>query len=246
MRHSIFANLFAVASAVLVSNTLHAADMDPIGRKIDNDQVMDRVALVGVIAGASRGDDGVAVIKDKQTGRTYAIKTGDSLPGVSHIKLQSVQRELAVFNADGKSFNVRLAIGGYAQEAEDEQDLAADLSSNSVPEGAGLFEKWYGNKLGAGADTVHAIDDNSATPSELTNTRKTEPVIIEIQNAPDTDESVELRRDKNGPVDEFLSTMTTTPDQKNKKRVTAKAEPKNTDSKVNDRPTADAGNVTAK
>ena len=135
MRHLIFANLFAVAAAVSVTTNIEAADYEQIGQKIDNAKIMDRVVLVGVIAGGSATKDGVAVIKDNITGRTYAIKTGDNLPGVNHIQLKSVRRELAVFNVEGKEYQVRLSIGGYAQEAEDDEAVggtSAELANANV------------------------------------------------------------------------------------------------------------------
>jgi len=146
-----------------VARHVYAADAQPIERKYDNAQIMDRVQLVGVIAGGASANDGIALIKDAQTGRTYVIKTGDNLPGVSHIKLHKVQRELAVFEAEGKEFQVHLSLkaapatvpasdvtaaNGTAlteKTKQNDNDDQMDDESN----GPGLFEKWYGNNLGA-------------------------------------------------------------------------------------------------
>ena len=194
-----------VASVVgMPCGVIEAAEKEPIGHKIDNAQVIERVQLVGVIAGA-KAKSGIAVIKDALTGKTYAIKTGDILPGVPHIKLQSVQRELAVFNADGKEFKIRLAMSGFAQEADDDEDLSADLGKSNGP---GLFEKWYGSKIGVGPDLVDGQNDSSL---KLPPTK-----FEEVNSASSTangknalnDEATKLREDNDGPVADYLNRIT--------------------------------------
>jgi hypothetical protein len=189
-----------ISAVVMPAGVMLAAEKEPIGRKIDNAQVMERVQLVGVIAGSS-AKSGIAVIKDAQTGKTYAIKTGDILPGVPNIKLQSVQRELAVFNADGKEFHVRLALGGYAQEAEDDEDLSADLGKASGP---GLFEKWYGSNLGVGPDLVDGLRDGD------TKSGRSGPLNTghQMPKSGSTDEAAKLREDRDGPVNDYLDQIT--------------------------------------
>ena len=205
-----FALMLSPASMIL------AADNQPVGRKIDNSQIMERVQLVGVIAGGSVKQPGIAVIKDAHSGKSYAIKTGDNLPGVSHITLKSVQRELAVFVADGKEFHVRLAVGGYAQDAEDEADLASDLDKTSGP---GLFETWYGSKLGSGTDQESMVRGTKSVNE--TSPEAAEPL---KNNVPKNDmidtEAAELRKDRNGPVHDYLNQLTSgssgkTPENKN-------------------------------
>ena len=204
-------SMVATLAAGLYSLAAYGADKEPVGRKIDNAQVMDRVQLVGVIAGDA-AKNGIAVIRDAQTGKTYAIKTGDGLPGVGHIKLQSVKRELAVFMAEGKEFHVRLAVGGYSQQAEDEQDLAADLNKSTGP---GLFEKWYGNQLGEGAGLVDS-GQSDAESQNAASTRKapaqmvlgTKPVETQDKAAEPSEESARLREDRDGPLNEYLRGMT--------------------------------------
>jgi type II secretory pathway component PulC len=195
--------VLASASAAF-SYAVVAAEREPIGRKIDNAQVMERVQLVGVIAG-SNATSGIAVIKDSQTGRTYAIKTGDVLPGVPNIKLQRVQRELAIFNGDGKEYPIRLALGGYAQDAEDDEDLNADLGKSNGP---GLFEKWYGSKVGVGPDRVerNSIHDGESASDQAPQAKQD---ITEDQNKSGSiDEATKLREDRDGPLNDYLKQLT--------------------------------------
>jgi hypothetical protein len=199
-------SLFWILFAGVLASTgvVFAAEKEPIGRKIDNAQVMERVQLVGVIAGSS-AKSGIAVIKDAQTGKTYAIKTGDILPGVPGIKLQSVQRELAVFNAEGKEFHVRLALGGYAQEAEDEEDLSADLGTSHGP---GLFEKWYGSKIGIGPDLVDGPGDTNVKLLRNDHANSEDKGLGAVSKSGSTDEATKLREDRDGPVNDYLNQLT--------------------------------------
>lgn len=213
-----FLNLLVIGSLASTYQTSFGAELDPVGKRIDNAQVMNRVALVGVIAGGS-ATSGVAVIKDNQTGRTYAIKTGDNLPGVGHIKLQGVQRELAIFDVAGKEYQVRLSVGGYAQEAEDDEDLDADIASEY--DGPGLFEKWHG--VGVAVDDHNDSESLSATNERqdlLNESRKNDDgnnrmgsrnhstVVVDLDNTAKSDAAVKLRKDQDGPVNAFLDHLT--------------------------------------
>jgi hypothetical protein len=167
---------------------------------------MERVQLVGVISGGSVKNSGIAVIKDIQTGRTYAIKTGDNLPGVQHIKLDRVQRELAVFTAEGKEFHVRLALGGYAQQADDEEDITADLEK---PNGPGLFEVWYGDNAGEGSEIArdNAVRRDAKIEDESQKQILT-PMVSGTKDVPVADTPGELRKDRDGPVVKYLDSLT--------------------------------------
>lgn len=204
--------LMMIASLAPVYKTALGADVDPVGKKIDNAQVMNRVALVGVIAGGSAAS-GVAVIKDSQTGRTYAIKTGDNLPGVGHIKLRSVKRELAVFDVEGKEYQVRLSVGGYAQDAEDDEDLDADIAQEH--EGPGLFEKWHSVGLVTedrdGKEIGKRASENEAPSSDSTNMnrkRNHTTIAVDSDNLEKAAEAEKLRQDHDGPVTTFLDDLT--------------------------------------
>ena len=206
MRLNILARLY-MSGALMIASTLgYAADTQPIGRKLDNAKIMERVQLVGVIAGGSGKISGIAVIKDIQTGRTYAIKTGDNLPGVQHIKLDRVQRELAVFMAEGKEFHVRLAMGGYTQEADDDEDITADLNK---ADGPGLFEIWSGDKAGEGDEIVKegARNPERRAADEPKNLIAT-PMVSGIKDVPVAETSVDLRKDRDGPVVKYLDSLT--------------------------------------
>jgi hypothetical protein len=140
-----FARSALVAAMCLASGLSLAADNQPIERVIDDSKVMNRVQLVGVIADGSGNNKGIAVIKDTETGRSYAIKTGDSLPGVSHIVLTNVQRDGLEFKSYDQKYVVRPYINtdSTAKAAE----LAAQNPANAEQpddqqEGPGLFEKW--------------------------------------------------------------------------------------------------------
>lgn len=134
------------------------ADDAPVAKNFDDSYIMSRVQLVGVIAGGSSDTSGIAVIKDIHSGRSYAVKTGDALPGVGHIVLTKVQREVAVFRANDQEYFVRVNIGSspsanmssatLATENEDESDK---VSENKGP---GLFEKWAAGAIERGADLI--------------------------------------------------------------------------------------------
>jgi len=143
--------LLSASLGLLLSHVLFAADNQPIEKKYDDRQIMDRVQLVGVIADSSASQAGIAVIKDAHTGKTYAIKAGDNLPGVGHIFLNRVQRQAAVFHADGKEYLVRLGFqaADESSSSKNETDESKDSSPSNSPEsgnseasGPGLFEKW--------------------------------------------------------------------------------------------------------
>ena len=140
-----FARSALVAAMCLVSGLSLAADNQPIERVIDDSKVMNRVQLVGVIADGSGNNKGIAVIKDTETGRSYAIKTGDSLPGVSHIVLTNVQRDGLEFKSYDQKYVVRPYIN--TDSTAKAADLAAQNPANAEQpadqqEGPGLFEKW--------------------------------------------------------------------------------------------------------
>ena len=167
-RSLFFSALCAATTITGAARHVYAADAQPIERKYDNAQIMDRVQLVGVIAGGASANAGIVLIKDAQTGRTYVIKTGDNLPGVGHIKLHKVQRELAVFEAEGKEFQVHLSLKAAPATVPASTVSVSDVTAANGPaltektkqnddddqmddesNGPGLFEKWYGNNLGA-------------------------------------------------------------------------------------------------
>lgn len=140
-----FARSALVAAMCLASGLSLAADNQPIERVIDDSKVMNRVQLVGVIADGSGNNKGIAVIKDTETGRSYAIKTGDSLPGVSHIVLTNVQRDGLEFKSYDQKYVVRPYIN--TDSTANAAELAAQNPANAEQpadqqEGPGLFEKW--------------------------------------------------------------------------------------------------------
>jgi hypothetical protein len=120
---------------------------------------MSRVQLVGVIAGGSSETSGIAVIKDSHSGRSYAVKTGDALPGVGHIVLTKVQREVAVFKANNQEYLVRVTIGSSPGSAKPASSVVASESGSEeglTPDGKGpgLFEKWAAGAIERGADLI--------------------------------------------------------------------------------------------
>jgi hypothetical protein len=135
------------------------ADEAPVSKTYDDSYIMSRVQLVGVIAGGSSDISGIAVIKDIHSGRSYAVKTGDALPGVSHIVLTKVQREVAVFKANDQEYYVRVSIGSSpgsattsrATVASENVDESDKVSENKGP---GLFEKWAAGAVERGADLI--------------------------------------------------------------------------------------------
>jgi hypothetical protein len=140
-----FAGYALIALLCLGSGVSLGADNQPIERGIDDNKVMSRVQLVGVIADGSGTNKGIAVIKDTETGRSYAIKTGDSLPGVSHIVLTNVQRDGLEFKSTGQKYVVRPFINTdsttKASELAAQNPADADQTTDQH-DGPGLFEKW--------------------------------------------------------------------------------------------------------
>ena len=122
-----------------------AADNPPVTGIIDDGKVMSRVQLVGVIADGTAKNAGIAVIKDSETGRSYALRTGDSLPGVNHIILTNVKREGLEFSSSDQKYLVRPFIN--VDSSQEGEAIADKTSSNDEKteknlDGPGLFEKW--------------------------------------------------------------------------------------------------------
>jgi len=138
-------NLMLRAALCIASGMAYAADTQPVERVIDDSKVMSRVQLVGVIADGSAKNAGIAVIKDTETGRSYAIRTGDSLPGVDHIVLTSVQRDGLEFKSADQKFVVRPFINTDSSQPSDavaEKKPEEAGQQGDQQEGPGLFEKW--------------------------------------------------------------------------------------------------------
>lgn len=148
------------------------ADEAPVTKTYDDSYIMSRVQLVGVIAGGSSDTSGIAVIKDIHSGRSYAVKTGDALPGVGHIVLTKVQREVAVFKSNEQEYFVRVSIGSSPASttasstavASDNVDESDKVSENKGP---GLFEKWAAGAIERGADLI-SLDKIKNKKSDLT------------------------------------------------------------------------------
>lgn len=160
------------------------ADEAPVTKTYDDSFIMSRVQLVGVIAGGSSDTSGIAVIKDIHSGRSYAVKTGDTLPGVGHIVLTKVQREVAVFKSHDQEYFVRVSIGSSpasttassATAASDNVDESDKVSENKGP---GLFEKWAAGAIERGADLI-SLDKIKNKKSDLTRPR---PITGAIEGA---------------------------------------------------------------
>ena len=152
MRYSILTGLMFTSIFFVVSSESFGVDPKPIERKIDNSDIMARVQLIGVIAGGATKTSGIAVIKDSVTGRTYAIKTGDSLPGVAHIKLTSVRRGEVVFNSSGKQYLVRLVNSSVVSGANDHANTSGDSGKDI---GTGLFDQWNDYRSSTSNESTH-------------------------------------------------------------------------------------------
>jgi len=65
--------------------------------------VTDRLHVVGVIAEAEADKgQGIAVLKDRISGRSFAISTGENLPGEGNFKVKAVRRK-TVLVSDGQA-----------------------------------------------------------------------------------------------------------------------------------------------
>lgn len=150
----------ALLSLILTQfSYVFGADEAPITKIYDDSYIMSRVQLVGVIAGGRSETAGIAVIKDIHSGRSYAVKTGDVLPGVGHIVLTKVQREVAVFKANDREYFVRVSIGSAPDSlAPPTATVVSEGGSESEQtadgKGPGLFEKWAAGAIERGADLI--------------------------------------------------------------------------------------------
>ena len=161
MRYSILASLALVSTIILLPADGYSADPRPIDRTMENSDIMARVQLVGVIAGGATKNSGIAVIKDSNTGRTYAIKSGDSLPGVPQITLISVRRGEAVFNGANKEYLVRTTNISAVQDSKDNADIS-DETAKDV--GTGLLSHWYESRI---TPDKASTNQTYLTPSQL-------------------------------------------------------------------------------
>lgn len=181
MRHSILSGLMLIGAIGCLSTQIFAVDSKPIERKIENSDIMARVQLVGVIAGGATKTSGIAVIKNSVTGRTYAIKTGDSLPGVAHIKLTSVRRGEAVFNSPDKEYLVRLINFAVVNSTNDHAATSEDSSGDA---GGGLFDHWNEYKNPA---STESSNQPYVSPTALRSTDKAPargPMITGAEDVP--------------------------------------------------------------
>lgn len=152
----LMATTLIVGGTFLVGGEAFAADNQPIERKMDDELIMGRVKLVGVIADSSSTTAGIAVIKDAQTGKSYAIKVGDSLPGVTHIVLSDVQRDVLTFSTPEKKYLVRPTINleSDAKETELASESESEASGAEQLDGPGLFEKWAAGVAERGPELI--------------------------------------------------------------------------------------------
>lgn len=150
------ATTLIVGGIFFVGGEVSAADNQPIERKIDDELIMGRVKLVGVIADSSSTTAGIAVIKDSQTGKSYAIKVGDSLPGVAHILLSDVQRDVLTFSTPEKKYLVRptINIESDSKETELASESESEASGTEQSDGPGLFEKWAAGVAERGPELI--------------------------------------------------------------------------------------------
>ncbi len=182
----LFLNYFLLASTIILLPTKSfGVDPRPIERKIENSDIMARVQLIGVIAGGATKTSGIAVIKDSVTGRTYAIKTGDSLPGVPHIKLTSVRRGEAVFNGANKEYLVRLTNSAVVEETNDSADISGDTNQDMGP---GLLNRWYEGRVAPEKESTNqATNQSYLTPipiPEDPSKRAPGPMVTGINESP--------------------------------------------------------------
>lgn len=137
--------LMAISLAVTASTGLSEEESSPsVEAASEDSKIMNRVQLVGVIADGSTPNAGIAVIKDSVTGRSYALRTGESLPGVAHIVLTDVKRDSLEFTAIHQKYVVRPFIN--TDDKDEFQSLAQKTDSpeervgESADQGPGLFE----------------------------------------------------------------------------------------------------------
>ena len=152
-----FAATFILNSCLIfVIDSAYSADNQPIERKMDDEIIMGRVKLVGVIADSSSSKAGIAVIKDAQTGKSYAIKVGDSLPGVGHIILSEVQRDVLTFSSPEKKYLIRptINIETEASKTEVASQTESEETTTAETDGPGLFEKWAAGVAERGSELI--------------------------------------------------------------------------------------------
>jgi len=88
------------------TSRLHAADQTSISQ---------RMSVVGVIAESDpSGRQGIAVLKDSRGGRTFAVQTGESVPGEPTMVVKSVRRNEVLVSNGQEQFTLTYFDAGSA------------------------------------------------------------------------------------------------------------------------------------
>jgi len=74
---------------------------------VDETPLSERMSVVGVIAESNAaGGDGIAVLKDRRANRTFAVKTGETVPGEPSFEIKSVRRNAVVVSNGSTSLTL--------------------------------------------------------------------------------------------------------------------------------------------
>jgi len=105
-----------------------------IGFAIENDPILRRFSLVGVIAtdGKATQAGGIAVIKDQSSGATMTLKTGDHMPYDSNLKVRSVNRN-NVELSDGTHSSVLTFLGSFPEATSTQSDSMMSGPEIAIP-----------------------------------------------------------------------------------------------------------------
>jgi hypothetical protein len=129
--------LFSVGVLLLPAKVLLGADTEPVQKSLHT--LEDRYSLVGVIAEGSAKSKGIAVVKDRDSGKTYTLRVGDVVPDSPGLKLERVSRSLAIISGQGQSLNVVTGTSSY-YESHDVLSGRSPESLHGRPDGITVIE----------------------------------------------------------------------------------------------------------
>lgn len=102
-----------------------------VSMAVDQTSLSERMSVVGVIAesteGTAKPGDGVAVLSDTRSHKTFAVHVGDDVPGYGKITVKSIRRNAVIVSNGATNWVLT-----YAAPAADE---ATDVDQPSALEG---------------------------------------------------------------------------------------------------------------
>ncbi len=117
------------------------------GAAVENDGILSKFKLVGVIAEAQKNktDSGIVVIKDVASSRSFMLRSGQSLPNMRRWKIQDISRGgIVVSNGEVRVSLTHYSFQGPAKTDKSEPNTELANDENDWPP-----EEYYENSLEA-------------------------------------------------------------------------------------------------